>query len=627
MNNYDREFSYNEKFKKIKKRINKNSSIKNISKTGVKEDNTRNCHRKLKKKSVFNKDFYKSSENNDENERANIYDKKIYAETDSKPNLFNKNNKIISKFDEEYKVVELFSRIKSPPRTNNPNYKSLINSEVFKSNNSDLNSLNKENIDIKKTNKDVIKNISNMHNIKTNSHTNNLIKDVEKDEEVTLQKTHSSTQLHYKELLTRGNKANSVPKRLLDKADKNILRRIQKKNNSVFIPFKIKIKKSDYDRWRKENYKSSDDTSGSLLFGEDIKEEKKKKKKNNVIKKEAKNTMKTNSLSSQVYINKKDIFEPKIEEKLIPKLLVQSRNTRDEVIFSNKNLKTYDLKNTNNVNNNNNIFNTNRASNYILESLKDEQSYVLNTYNKEKGELNNELYIKKYDLSEKEILGSEIEFISNNKYQKNIKTNNVNNQERLEKPEDILKKDLSNKKHSNENQKDSLNEVKFRNEFIKKGASALIGGFSFKRNLDIQEAWNRRKNEICKSSQIKINLEKTKNINKVKIFCSKIKSDKPSEKYEKKEKKNQLYYSIDNKNHFLTKSKSEIPDLKVNVSQFIKENFDRHKSIFNLNSNKDLLESSEVSKKIFIDRNKISTILNKKYTYIKNNCKYKSIEK
>lgn len=91
------------------------------------------------------------------------------------------------------------------------------------------------------------------------------------------------------------------------------------------------------------------------------------------------------------------------------------------------------------------------------------------------------------------------------------------------------------------------------------------------------------------------------------------------------ESKKKLFYS--NRNHVASQSKNEFSDINVDISVFTKENFEKERSIFKYKSKHKLLESSEISKNIFIDSTKISNILNQKYDYMKNNCIDKCIEK
>jgi len=624
LKDYNRSGTFNDKFKKIKKKILK----KKTSEAAIKyknEDKNKEKYKKDNKEQAIlsneNIQKLKKIENNDpieyKKKQSNLFSKGKSISISDNINNFDvkshskfekKKNEKISRITLPKKVVELYTVLKNSSKNDHNNIQEKGDYHLDKKQDSLNTIINNENTNIKNIfidnpEKEIANNNLKPYIWKSIISTN-LDKVEKQKKDINLNNNQSAINLNN----IKENENKHINKIEIDLGKEMYFPQRLLKNNKSFFPYKIKIRKSVLEGLKNESNNSSNGSPDLSLNFE--------RKEDNVIKKR---NCKSGKKISDLDMSRRNLLSsPMNSSNKITELKFTEQ-------FLSKNLKTEKITSIENIKSENN-------NNFKLigkENRIDYYDYVLNTYNREVGEINSELYIlqaekenKNKNINDYEMIYSKMQYLENiNRRSSGISNSNVKQCS----SNDIKVENLQSlNPYDNLANEDVLKmKAKFKNDYIIKGMHSSLGNTKNKCNINnnIKELWEKRKTEIFKNLENKLDKNRK---NKIIINSANIKNNL-AKKNEVTQNKKELYYSI--KKPLITRSHSEIPDLKVNISIFVKENFEKEKSLFNLKDKKNLLQSSEVNKNIFLNSKKISHILNKKYNFLKNHCKDKKVEK
>jgi len=653
LKDYNRSGTLNDKFKKFHRKNYRKSADINCDK---------NTHNKI---TGFN--FKKNNKNNYRSEK-NSANSNLKGKQEKIQQKLNKlENKYNSKLEDNTKpgkkknnisteeVEELYSEINKASKLSNRYLSKYDDNSIINNYKLHLNSVNKEkNIHdkhLQKKNsikkrifssifpKSLSKNIQDKnYNEKSSINYSNRTIEVENKIENSNKKTINN-------IINKDKNQSKVKEKEMES---NFIHSFQKGNNSIFS-YKIKIRKSALKESIKENNQINNKSDLSLNY--------EKKDENKIIRKckTGKKIISKFEIKNEMFLSPKSntykFSENKSEDKIG---LTEHLSSKTDKLTSNEYL-IYDNDNNLNINNNLNQKNPIK-SNDINHNPKlrktsknvitvNEEYAVLNTYNRKILEYNNQIYINDPENDKKKKEDNDLKLIFSKI------TPFINQKRPTMDPFDNLQDNLRNK-YINTNDLGNPNQVvknvlKFRRNLSQpkiEDLSIIVNSktdknLKTKKNSNITEMWERRKYEIFQNLENKYfikNNDSNNNIvdirlnSNIKHEKNKNSIQKPSTSFPKNREKflklnKELYYS--SKNYNLSKTQNEIPDLKVNIGLFIEENFDKKNSIFQTKFKKNVLETSEVSKEIFINSNKISNILDKKYNYLKNLRVDKYIEK
>jgi len=607
LKNYNRSGSFNEILKKIKR---KNYPIK----SNIKDD------RKYENKNSFKKAYKKCSNqqskseiqfNKDDNNNSQSITLKSYQKI-----IINNNN---LKFCNNHSSNDNITK-------NENNSKSVINSKVKKlfSHIRSVSAYDKK-MDQHKDNQDSIKkDFSFVHN--DNNSINLSLKDSSINSPTRqIISSFNSNFLKKNDSTNFGewiiNRNNSSFKTFLNSANKKHIK-LEKdkcyyqklvKRNSSFFSYKAKIKNTNKKESKNDHMVNSSMKTIDFSLNSDSKDEKviHFNKTNNFFNK------KIDQINSQINnLNKTTNLKSEEKTKLNTNSITNN-NTNIHIKFSTNNQENSETINSNLYSNRMNFIDVMNNKKETFNSLEGKMQIILDPLNKEIGGLNNEIYIfKKND--EKQPQGKIQENLLNSK----IKNFKAENQKRLnmEKSRNLIFNNdknstyeilAANQEEIERNQKAKIIKLDHssKNDCSIRGISTVCENPIEIDKLNLKEFWRAKRSEIFNRS------EKKNEINKNSIINSKINLNFTQNK-DKCEIKDLFYLNHNNS----LRSKPQCinnNDIQLNVNLFIKENFKKENSLFNNKGIKTLLECSELNKNIFINSDKISNILNKKYDLFK----------